>query len=266
MSASAAGLYPGERTGACPPRFRCRCRSEAGCRAGKIGPRRSGRRWVRCAAGTDGRCCGRPGPPAGQIRAARLLREAPGLGRHFLRGTPRFAAGASWLAAAAAILTWLYIVLLHFGRAALAHDPMGLIVVAGIGAAALLAPLFQFIARSCWEYGSLALFDPLRWRGAVRTVADEIRRSRGAGASGRRRHAVNQPRPEHRAHCRRLVRLHQFGWSLRRRCRSGGSVRSAQGLGRVQPWRAGCSCVLACGRPSLGHASGVRRGTRSGWE
>ncbi len=70
----------------------------------------------------------------------------------------------SWLAAAAAILTWLYIVLLHFGGGALAHDPVGLIVVAGIGAASLLAPLFQFIARSCWEYGSLALLDPLRWR------------------------------------------------------------------------------------------------------
>jgi hypothetical protein len=91
----------------------------------------------------------------------------------------------SWLAATAAILTWLYIVLLHFGGGALAHDPMGLIVVAGIGAASLLAPLFQFIARSCWEYGSLALLDPLRWRGAARTVADEIRRSRAAGASGR---------------------------------------------------------------------------------
>jgi hypothetical protein len=90
----------------------------------------------------------------------------------------------SWLAAAAAILTWLYIIVMHFGGAALAHDPMGLIVVAGIGAAALLAPLFQFIARSCWEHGSLALFDPLRWRGAVSAVADEIRRSRRMRSSG----------------------------------------------------------------------------------
>jgi hypothetical protein len=84
----------------------------------------------------------------------------------------------SWLAAAATIFTWLYIVLLHFGGGALAKDPLSLVAVAGLGAAVLLVPLFQFVARSCWEYGFVTVFDPVRWRGAFRAVHDEVRRAR----------------------------------------------------------------------------------------
>jgi hypothetical protein len=84
----------------------------------------------------------------------------------------------SWLAAAATILTWLYIVLLHFSGAALAKDPLSLVVVAGLVTAVLLVPLFQFVARSCWEYGFVAVFDPVRWRDAFRDVYDEVQRAR----------------------------------------------------------------------------------------
>jgi len=70
--------------------------------------------------------------------------------------------------------------LLHFGGGALAKDSLSLIAVAGLGAALLLVPLFQFVARSCWEYGFLTVFDPVRWRGASRAVHDEVRRAREA--------------------------------------------------------------------------------------
>jgi hypothetical protein len=109
----------------------------------------------------------------------------------------------SWLAAAATVLTWLYIVLLHFGGGALAHAALGLITVAGIGAAALLAPLYQFIARSCWEYGSLTLFDPRMARGSQRrrqrdpaltrchcVLADRSARSRSVRPGSQRRRGL----------------------------------------------------------------------------
>jgi hypothetical protein len=89
----------------------------------------------------------------------------------------------SWLAAGAAFTTWLYIVLMHFDKGALASYPLGLIVVSGLGAAALLAPLFQFVTRSCWEYGPVVVFDPVRWRSAFLAVFDEVRRARAARVS-----------------------------------------------------------------------------------
>jgi len=96
----------------------------------------------------------------------------------------------SWLAAGAAFTTWSYIVLMHFDKGALARYPLGLIVVSGLGAAALLAPLFQFVARSCWEYGAVVVFDPLRWRSAFLTVFDEVWRARAARVSDK----VGKPR------------------------------------------------------------------------
>lgn len=72
---------------------------------------------------------------------------------------------------------------MHFDKGALARYPLGLIVVSGLGAAALLAPLFQFVTRSCWEYGAVVVFDPVRWRSAFLTVFDEGRRARVARVS-----------------------------------------------------------------------------------
>jgi hypothetical protein len=97
----------------------------------------------------------------------------------------------SWLAIAAAFTTWLYIFLLHFGGGALAKYPLGLVIVAGLGAAALLAPLFQFVTRSCWEYGSVVVFDPVRWRRAFLAVLDEVRRGRESRVSSK----VGKPGP-----------------------------------------------------------------------
>lgn len=97
----------------------------------------------------------------------------------------------SWLAAGAAFATWVYIVLMKFDKGALAKYPLGLIVVSGLGAAALLAPLFQFVARSCWEYGAVVVFDPLGWRSAFTTVFDEVRRARAARVSDK----VGKPGP-----------------------------------------------------------------------
>ena len=91
----------------------------------------------------------------------------------------------SWLAAVATVLTWLYIILLHFGGGALARDPLGLIVVTGLAAALILVPVFQFVARSCWEYGFVAVFDPVRWHGAFRVVFDEVLGARGSGVVGK---------------------------------------------------------------------------------
>lgn len=97
----------------------------------------------------------------------------------------------SWLAAGAAFTTWLYIVLMHFDKGALAKYPLGLIVISGLGAAALLAPLFQFVARSCWEYGAMMVFDPVRWRSAFLSVFDEVRRARATRVSDK----VGKPGP-----------------------------------------------------------------------
>jgi hypothetical protein len=80
----------------------------------------------------------------------------------------------AWLAAAASVLTWIYVLLLHFGWGPLTSTPARVLLVAGLGVATLLAPLYQFIARSCWQYGSEAVFDPVRWRAAVMKVHKEI--------------------------------------------------------------------------------------------
>lgn len=92
----------------------------------------------------------------------------------------------SWLTAVATVLTWLYIVLLHFGGGALAKDPLGLIMVTGLAAALILVPVFQFVARSCWEHGFVAVFDPVRWHVAFRDVFSEVLGARGSGVAGKR--------------------------------------------------------------------------------
>jgi hypothetical protein len=97
----------------------------------------------------------------------------------------------SWLAAAAAILTWLYVVFLHFGRGALATDSLGSVIVGGLLAALVLVPLFQFVARSGWEYGSVMILDPQRWVSAFRDFFEEIREARGSRGSD----GVGEPGP-----------------------------------------------------------------------
>ena len=84
----------------------------------------------------------------------------------------------AWQAAAAAVLTWIDILLLHFAGGPLASTPVLVLMVAGFGVATLLVPLYQFMARSCWRYGAAAVFDPVRWRAAVVKVRREIKAAR----------------------------------------------------------------------------------------
>lgn len=58
----------------------------------------------------------------------------------------------AWLSAAAAVATFAYVVVEHFFGAALAGKKLPEVLVGGLAAAALLAPAYQFMARSCWEY------------------------------------------------------------------------------------------------------------------
>jgi hypothetical protein len=81
----------------------------------------------------------------------------------------------AWQAAAAAVMTWIDILLLHFAGGPLASTSLLVLMVAGIGVATLLVPLYQFLARSCWQYGAAAVFDPVRWRDAVRKVRKEVK-------------------------------------------------------------------------------------------
>ena len=55
----------------------------------------------------------------------------------------------AWQAAAAAVMTWIDILLLHFAGGPLASTSVLVLMVAGFGVATLLVPLYQFIARSC---------------------------------------------------------------------------------------------------------------------
>lgn len=87
----------------------------------------------------------------------------------------------AWQAAGAAIATWLFIVLQGVSGGVLADRPLGTVAVAGLGAATLLAPLYQFLARSCWQCGMGAVFDPVRWLAAWRSVTDEITRRPESG-------------------------------------------------------------------------------------
>ena len=58
----------------------------------------------------------------------------------------------AWLAAAAAVITWIYILLSHLAGGPLASTSVPVLLVAGVGVATLLLPLYQFMARSCWQY------------------------------------------------------------------------------------------------------------------
>jgi hypothetical protein len=85
----------------------------------------------------------------------------------------------SWLTAVAAVATWAYVFLLRFGDGALSGSGYGTLAVAAGGAAVavLLVPVYQFTARSCWEYGLETVLDPQRWWQAVTDVGTELRKT-----------------------------------------------------------------------------------------
>jgi hypothetical protein len=86
----------------------------------------------------------------------------------------------AWLAAGAAVITWAYILLLHLAGGPLATTSVQVLLVAGFGVATLLVPLYQFMARSCWQYGTEAVFDPMRWCAAVVEVHKEIKAAKAS--------------------------------------------------------------------------------------
>lgn len=89
----------------------------------------------------------------------------------------------AWLAAAAALMTWIFVLLLHIGGP-LARTSLAATLVGGLGLAALLAPLYQFMARSSWQYGGEAVLDPVRWRAAFTAVRTEIRQAYASHQEG----------------------------------------------------------------------------------
>jgi hypothetical protein len=68
----------------------------------------------------------------------------------------------AWLAAGAAVATWTYVFLLHFFGGALAGPSLEAVAVGGLATAALLAPPYQFVARSFWQHGAVVVLDPVR--------------------------------------------------------------------------------------------------------
>ncbi|MGZ4543601.1 MAG: hypothetical protein ACXVXI_10875 [Mycobacteriaceae bacterium] len=85
----------------------------------------------------------------------------------------------------------MYIVFLHFGGGALARTHLGAVIVGGLLAALLLVPLFQFVARTGWEYGPVRMLEPLRWGSAFRDFLAEVREARASRDSGE----VGEPGP-----------------------------------------------------------------------
>ena len=80
----------------------------------------------------------------------------------------------AWMSAWAVLFLWLSVVLMHFGDNALSRTPLGLVIVSGLGAAILIAPLCRFLARSCWEHGIVTVFDPMRWWNESLALGKEV--------------------------------------------------------------------------------------------
>jgi hypothetical protein len=83
---------------------------------------------------------------------------------------------SAWLAALAAVSTWLYIFLLHFENGPLATISRTPLAVAALAAATLLAPTYSFIVRLFWKRGSMAVINPAFWRSAWLAARPEIKR------------------------------------------------------------------------------------------
>jgi len=101
----------------------------------------------------------------------------------------------AWQAAAAAVMTWIDILLLHFAGGPLASTSLPVLMVAGFGVATLLLPLYHFIARSCWQYGAAGVFDPERWRDAFVNVRREVKAASIARALALPKEATYYPNP-----------------------------------------------------------------------
>jgi hypothetical protein len=80
----------------------------------------------------------------------------------------------SWLAASAAAATFGYLFAQHWFGGPLSRLSLWAVLVSGLAAAALLAPGYQFMARSLWEHGVEAVLDAGRWRKTWRAVRFEL--------------------------------------------------------------------------------------------
>jgi hypothetical protein len=78
------------------------------------------------------------------------------------------------LATLAMLVTGSYLLALHFFNEPLARIPPGPLAASILAVMALLAPLYQLIARASWRYGLADLLDPEAWWAKWSEVKDEI--------------------------------------------------------------------------------------------
>jgi hypothetical protein len=88
------------------------------------------------------------------------------------------------LTAGACAATWLVAVVMNVPGGPLAGFPAGLVMAAGLFAAALLAPAYKLLARACWQSGAAVVLDPARWRASWRSVYAEVSHARPAAGPG----------------------------------------------------------------------------------
>jgi hypothetical protein len=80
-----------------------------------------------------------------------------------------------WLAAVAALVTGLYVLLLHFFGGPLAGVALGPLCAALLAALALLTPFYKLIAAACWERGIMDVVHLAHWRNSQRLMLSELR-------------------------------------------------------------------------------------------
>ena len=85
----------------------------------------------------------------------------------------------AWLGATSAVVTWLYIFMLHFERGPLAGTKAGPLAVAALGAATLLEPVYHSAARVFWQRDIGELFNPWDWWIKWCKLRQEFKRSFG---------------------------------------------------------------------------------------
>lgn len=80
-----------------------------------------------------------------------------------------------WLAVVAALITALYVLLLHFFSGPLVNVPLGPLCAALLAALALLTPFYRLIAAACWERGVMDIVHLTHWRTSQRLMLSELR-------------------------------------------------------------------------------------------
>jgi hypothetical protein len=104
----------------------------------------------------------------------------------------------AWLAGFAAVLTAVYILILHFDNLGLAKWPLGALSVSAFGVAVVLAPFYRMVASACWKSGIAAVFDPARWWSAWCIAYREIKgvtaREVGPGQAAQADDPVSEPK------------------------------------------------------------------------